>query len=157
MLLSVMYAWVTMTDSDGDGIYECTIPEGYPNVIFVRMDPGKPEHSWDSKWNQTYDLVIPSDVPQISGSRSVRHSISRSFSLCLCSQSRQRRIKRRLACLNVHGQNQGCGRTDGRSFRHNRGEVKREDQGGFFEARTRTPTNAPRRKRRRTTPWRLLP
>ena len=53
---------MTMTDSDGDGIYECTIPEGYPNVIFVRMDPGKPEHSWDSKWNQTYDLVSPSDV-----------------------------------------------------------------------------------------------
>jgi len=54
-------AWVTMTDSDADGIYECTMPEGYPNVIFVRMDPAKTEHNWDSKWNQTEDLVIPAD------------------------------------------------------------------------------------------------
>ena len=51
--------WVTMTLNDG--LYECAIPEGYPNVIFVRMDPNKPEHSWDSKWNQTGDLVIPTD------------------------------------------------------------------------------------------------
>ena len=53
--------WVTMTDADTDGIYECTMPEGYPNVIFVRMDPAKTEHNWDSKWNQTEDLVIPAD------------------------------------------------------------------------------------------------
>ncbi len=29
-----------------------------PNIIFVRMDPNATEPSWDSKWNQTYNLVI---------------------------------------------------------------------------------------------------
>jgi hypothetical protein len=52
-------AWVTMTANAG--LYECSAPEGYANVIFVRMDPAKPEHNWDSKWNQTGDLVIPTD------------------------------------------------------------------------------------------------
>jgi len=50
--------WVTMSDPDGDGIYECTIPSGYTKVIFVRMDPAKVEHNWDSKWNQSEDLTI---------------------------------------------------------------------------------------------------
>ena len=54
--------WVTMTDSDKDGCYECEIPDGFANVIFVRMDPAKPEHSWDSKWNQTEDQVIASGM-----------------------------------------------------------------------------------------------
>ena len=27
--------WVDMTDSDGDGIYEGTVPSGYPSVIFA--------------------------------------------------------------------------------------------------------------------------
>ena len=52
-------AWVTMTANAG--LYECSAPEGYANVIFVRMDPAKPAHNWDSKWNQTGDLVIPTD------------------------------------------------------------------------------------------------
>jgi hypothetical protein len=26
------------------------------------MDPAKPEHSWDSKWNQTEDQVIASGM-----------------------------------------------------------------------------------------------
>ena len=32
-------AWSSMTDSNGDGYYEVTIPSGYPNVIFCRMNP----------------------------------------------------------------------------------------------------------------------
>ena len=51
-------AWVTMTDNDKDGVFEASVPEGMTNVIFVRMDPNKAEHSWDSKWNQTVDLSI---------------------------------------------------------------------------------------------------
>lgn len=51
--------WVTMTDPDSDGIYECEIPDGATKVIFTRMDPSKPEGIWDSKWNQTEDLIIP--------------------------------------------------------------------------------------------------
>lgn len=51
--------WATMTLNNG--LYECAIPAGQTKVIFVRMDPSKPEHNWDSKWNQTGDLDIPTD------------------------------------------------------------------------------------------------
>lgn len=53
--------WVGMTDEDGDGIYECELPEGYPNVIFCRMNPGTTDNNWDNKWNQTADLTVPTD------------------------------------------------------------------------------------------------
>ena len=53
-------AWVTMTQV-AEGVFECKIPVGFSNVIFVRMDSLKPEHSWESKWNQTEDLTISSD------------------------------------------------------------------------------------------------
>ena len=52
-------AWETMTVNNG--LYECAVPEGQTKVIFVRMDPTKPEHNWDSKWNQTSDLDIPTN------------------------------------------------------------------------------------------------
>ena len=50
--------WVSMTDSDGDGIYECEIPSGYTKVIFCRMNPGASANNWNNKWNQTGDLTI---------------------------------------------------------------------------------------------------
>ena len=51
-------AWVTLTDSDGDGTYEAVLPEGqWTGLIFVRMNPDSAEHTWDSKWNQTENLV----------------------------------------------------------------------------------------------------
>ena len=56
------YTWVDMTDEDGDGIYEVTVPtaeEAYTHVIFCRMDGSTTENSWDNKWNQTIDLEIP--------------------------------------------------------------------------------------------------
>ena len=56
--------WVSATDSDGDGIYEVNIPTGYTfgdNVIFCRMNPGTTANNWNNKWNQTADLVIPTD------------------------------------------------------------------------------------------------
>ena len=53
--------WVDMTDSDGDGIYECSVPEGFPSVIFCRMNPGTTENNWDNKWNQSGDLTVPTD------------------------------------------------------------------------------------------------
>ena len=31
--------WYKMTDSDGDGLYECVLPAGVTNVIFCRMTP----------------------------------------------------------------------------------------------------------------------
>ena len=53
--------WVTMYDTNGDGVYECEAPDGYPNVIFVRMNPATADNNWDNKWNQTGDLVVPTD------------------------------------------------------------------------------------------------
>ena len=53
--------WVSMTDSDGDGLYEVEAPEGYTSVIFCRMNPANTTNSWDNRWNQTSNLAIPTD------------------------------------------------------------------------------------------------
>lgn len=46
--------WRDMTQ-DGD-YYSVSIPSGYSNVIFCRMNPGTTENSWSNKWNQTANL-----------------------------------------------------------------------------------------------------
>ena len=55
--------WVSMTDSNGDGIYEVQKPtnKNYPNVIFCRMNPSASANNWNNKWNQTADLTVPTD------------------------------------------------------------------------------------------------
>ena len=53
--------WVSMTDSDGDGMYEVATPAGYPNVIFCRMNPNASANNWNNKWNQTSDLTVPTN------------------------------------------------------------------------------------------------
>ncbi len=53
--------WDSMTDEDGDGVYEVVVPEGYTNVIFCRMKPDATANNWDNKWDQTVDLDIPTD------------------------------------------------------------------------------------------------
>ena len=53
--------WVDMKDPDGDGIYECQIPEGMEFVIICRMNPGNAANGWDNKWNQTSDLTLPTN------------------------------------------------------------------------------------------------
>ncbi len=55
--------WVSMTDSDGDGVYEVDVPAGYPSVIFCRMNPNASANNWSNKWNQTADLTVPTDGP----------------------------------------------------------------------------------------------
>lgn len=55
--------WIRMEDTDSDGIYELTPPEGYPSVIFCRMDAGKDALGWGSKWNQSADLTVPAELP----------------------------------------------------------------------------------------------
>ena len=51
-------AWVSMTDADGDGVYECESPsKNYTNVIFCRMNPSTTANNWNNKWNQTADLT----------------------------------------------------------------------------------------------------
>jgi hypothetical protein len=51
--------WISMEDTDNDGIYECSVPSGYPNVIFCRMTPSNSTNNWNNKWNQTSDLTVP--------------------------------------------------------------------------------------------------
>ena len=56
--------WVSMTDSDKDGIYEVYLPDGYDygcNIIFCRMNPSTSANNWNNKWNQTADLIAPTD------------------------------------------------------------------------------------------------
>lgn len=53
--------WLDMTDTDSDGVYECELPEGYPSVIFCRMNPNATANNWSNKWNQTADLTVPTD------------------------------------------------------------------------------------------------
>ena len=55
------HVWVDLTDADGDGTYECAVPEGYTDVIFCRMNGAITTNNWDCKWNQTADLTIPTD------------------------------------------------------------------------------------------------
>ena len=55
--------WISMTDSDKDGICEVEIPsdKSFPKVIFCRMNPSTTTNNWNNKWNQTGDLTIPTD------------------------------------------------------------------------------------------------
>ena len=60
--------WYDMTETETEGYYQVTLPADYAekNIIFCRMDPGNPTNNWGSGegkpfWNQTSDLVIPSD------------------------------------------------------------------------------------------------
>ena len=57
--------WVGMTDPDGDGVYQVNVPDGYPSVIFCRMNPSATDNNWGTKWNQTGDLTVPSDLPDV--------------------------------------------------------------------------------------------
>ena len=51
-------AWANMSDPDGDGIYEATVPAGsWTNVIFCRMNPSTTANNWNNKWNQTGNLT----------------------------------------------------------------------------------------------------
>lgn len=53
-------AWCSAT-AIGNGIYQVSVPEGYTNVIFCRMNPSNSTNSWDTRWNQTKDLKILTD------------------------------------------------------------------------------------------------
>ena len=63
----VAHAWdeagtaedVTLTDNDGDGVFEGTFSAGMTNILFCRMDPAVSSFSWEvGIWNQTVDLTI---------------------------------------------------------------------------------------------------
>ena len=54
--------WVSMTDPDGDGVYECQVPAGMNMVMICRMNPSTSDNNWGNKWNQTGDFKHPSWV-----------------------------------------------------------------------------------------------
>lgn len=55
-------AWVDMTLVEGESdIYSVVVPDGFVDVIFVRMNPSASANNWDNKWNQTSDLKVPTD------------------------------------------------------------------------------------------------
>ena len=41
-----------------DNLYATEKQSGFPKVIFVRMNPNKPENNWNNKYNQTGDMII---------------------------------------------------------------------------------------------------
>ena len=60
--------WVSMTDSNCDGVYEVTVPNNKTlnYVIFCRMNPAYSTNAWNTAsrtyvWNQTADLQGPSN------------------------------------------------------------------------------------------------
>ncbi|MBR5862609.1 MAG: hypothetical protein IKZ08_04685 [Bacteroidales bacterium] len=53
--------WVDLVKDANESLYKCDVPVGYTNVIFTRMNPASSANSWDNKWNQTADLVVPTD------------------------------------------------------------------------------------------------
>ena len=51
--------WASLTLVEGtQNTYGCKIPEGYPNVIFCRMNPDASDNNWNNKWGQTGDLAV---------------------------------------------------------------------------------------------------
>ena len=54
--------WVDMTLVEGEtNIYAVTVPAGFEDVIFCRMNPAVAANNWSNKWNQTADLKVPTD------------------------------------------------------------------------------------------------
>ena len=52
-------SWLNLKDSNGDGIYEATLPSGtYNECIFTRMNPSSSSNNWDNVWNRTGDLGL---------------------------------------------------------------------------------------------------
>ena len=52
--------WVVFSDSDGDGIYETTVPTGTTHMKILRKSPSHATNSWNS-WNDSGDQKIPTD------------------------------------------------------------------------------------------------
>lgn len=56
--------WVDMTLVEGEtNIYAVTVPAGFEDIIFCRMNPSTTDNNWNNnvKWNQTADLKVPTD------------------------------------------------------------------------------------------------
>ena len=52
--------WTSMTAVEGQiGTYTAKVATS--NIILTRMNPANEVNNWDNKWNQTADLVVPTD------------------------------------------------------------------------------------------------
>ncbi len=53
--------WIDMT-SAGSNLYQATVPDGYTNIIFCRMNGSTSENNWNTGtlWNQSADLTFNS-------------------------------------------------------------------------------------------------
>lgn len=51
-------SWVTLTDKDNDGVYECEVPEGCNMIIFAHFGDAM-EAVWDTELAKTLDMSIP--------------------------------------------------------------------------------------------------
>lgn len=49
--------WVDMVKFT-DNLYACEKQDGFPKVIFCRMNPSATANNWNNKWNQTGDMTI---------------------------------------------------------------------------------------------------
>jgi hypothetical protein len=54
-------SWVSVLDTDADGIYEVVVPTGCNNIIFVDFVSGATSMDWSNKKNQTGDMSVPTD------------------------------------------------------------------------------------------------
>ena len=52
--------WVEMIDTDGDGIYECTVPTDnfVTHVQFQRMNPASKNMDWNNKWDSSDTIQL---------------------------------------------------------------------------------------------------
>lgn len=51
--------WADMTEVSGQqNMFTCSIPDGYSNVLFCRMNPAANANDWGNMWNQTVDLNL---------------------------------------------------------------------------------------------------
>ena len=49
--------WVNMSDSDGDGIYQASVPNGeWTEFYFCRMNGSTTANNFDNRWNKTVNL-----------------------------------------------------------------------------------------------------
>ena len=56
--------WVSMSETvtvNGTKYYKVAVPSGYSKVIFCRMNPSATANNWNNKWNQTGDLIVPTN------------------------------------------------------------------------------------------------
>ena len=60
--------WKNLTDTDGDGAYECENTKEHEYVIFCRMNPaGIDPDNWKNKWNQVVTgISIPNEAGNVN-------------------------------------------------------------------------------------------